>query len=264
MSKLLPHRRAGSGPALILVHGYLGGAAQWEAEIARFSASHDVIALDLPGFGAASGRPGCDRIEGSAEAVIGHLDDLGLDRFILLGHSMGGMIAQEIAARHAARVERLVLYGTGPLGVMPGRFELIEVSRQRLRSDGVADTIRRIGATWFRDGENGPQFPAIRHIGAQANPEAALAALDAMENWDGRGALHRLTMPTRVIWGDSDRSYRWPEVEMLWQKLPAAELAVIPNAGHAAHLEKPDIFHAILDDFLTEPLDRTDSILESL
>ncbi len=249
-SGVLSHRRAGNGPALVLVHGYLGGAAQWEAEIARYSESHDVIAPDLPGFGAASDRQGCDRIEGFAEAVTSLLDALGVGRFILLGHSMGGMVVQEIAARHPDRVERLVLYGTGPLGALPDRFEPLEVSRRRLRSDGVAETSRRIAATWFRDGENGPQFPAIRRIGAQASLGAALAALDAMEKWDGRAALSHLTMPTRVIWGETDRSYRWPQIEALWRTLPAAELAVIPGASHAAHLEKPGIFHEVLEDFI--------------
>ncbi|EPX79380.1 alpha/beta fold hydrolase [Litoreibacter arenae] len=256
MSALLPHRRAGSGPVLVLVHGYLGGSAQWEAEIDLYSANYDVIAPDLPGFGAAADRPGCDRIEGFAQAVMDLLNQLGVDRFTLLGHSMGGMIVQEMAANHADRVERLVLYGTGPLGAMPDRFEPLDVSRQRLRDDGVPDTARRIGATWFLNGEEAPGFPAIRDIGAQASVQAALAALDAMASWDGRPALDRLTMPTLVLWGDSDRSYRWQQVESLWRNLTAGELAVIPGAAHAAHLEKPEIFHVILNGFLAECADR--------
>jgi len=256
MTTPLPHRRAGRGPALVFVHGYLGGSAQWEAEISRFSADYDVIAPDLPGFGAAADRPGCDRIEGFAQAVMNLLDHLDIDRFILLGHSMGGMIAQEMAARHAARVNRLILYGTGPLGAMPDRFEPIDVSRQRLETDGVADTARRISATWFRKGEEADGFPAVRDIGAQASASAALAALDAMAHWDGRSALGRLTMPTLVLWGDSDRSYRWPQVESLWRNLPVGELSVIPGAAHAAHLEKPGIFHLVLDDFLADRANR--------
>lgn len=252
MSALLPHRRQGRGPTLVLVHGYLGGAAQWEAEIARYSANYDVIAPDLPGFGAAADRPGCDRIEGFAQAVIDLLDQLGVDRFILLGHSMGGMIAQEMAAHNAARVIRLVLYGTGPLGAMPDRFEPIDVSRQRLLEEGVAKTAQRIGATWFCTGEDAPGFPAIRDIGAQASVQAAGAALNAMAQWDGRPALNKLTMPTLVVWGDSDRSYRWQQVESLWRNLANGELAVIPGAAHAAHLEKPKLFHLILDGFFAE------------
>jgi pimeloyl-ACP methyl ester carboxylesterase len=256
MVTLLPHYRQGRGPSLVLVHGYLGGAAQWKAEIARYSANFDVIAPDLPGFGAAADRPGCDRIEGFAQAVIDLLDQLGVDQFILLGHSMGGMIAQEIAARNAARVIRLVLYGTGPLGAMPDRFESIDVSRQRLVEDGVAKTAKRIGATWFCTGEDAPGFPAIRDIGAQASVQAASAALNAMAQWDGRPALNKLTMQTLVVWGDSDRSYRWQQIESLWRNLVNGELAVIPGAAHAAHVEKPKLFHVILDGFFAEIQDR--------
>jgi pimeloyl-ACP methyl ester carboxylesterase len=247
-----PHRRAGKGPPLVLVHGYLGGSAQWEAEIAQFSDRYDVIAPDLPGFGDASAEPGCDSIGAMADSVLALLDHLGIEEFILMGHSMGGMIAQEMAAKAPDRVSKLILYGTGPLGLMPDRFEPIKLSRERLCSDGVGKTIERIGATWFRRGDAAAGFPVVRQIGAGANPEAALAALDAMADWDGRPALKSLEMPTLVVWGHDDRSYRWPQVESLWKNLPNATLSVIPGAAHAAHLEKPKLFQAIVEDFLSE------------
>ncbi len=160
------------------------------------------------------------------------------------------MIVQELAATHPDRIARLILYGTGPLGAMPNRFEPLETSRARLRSDGVAQTIRRIGATWFRQGAAAEGFEIVAALGAQATEAAALAGLDAMSHWDGRGALGRLTMPTLVLWGDGDRSYRWPQVETLWQGLPDAALAVVPGTAHAVHLEKPALFHALVEDFV--------------
>lgn len=248
---ILPHRRAGSGVPMVLVHGYLGGSEQWADEIAYFSKTFDVIAPDLPGYGEAATFPVLDRIGDMADAVIGLLDQLGVDRIILLGHSMGGMIAQEIAARIGDRVKRLILYGTGPLGLMPDRFEPITLSQQRLKEDGVARTAQRIGATWFCDGTQARGFELVASLGAQASDQAALAGLVAMTHWDGRDALKTLKMPTLVVWGDSDKSYRWPQVESLWRTLPNAQLAVIPGTAHAAHLEKPHLFHVILEDFLT-------------
>ncbi len=251
-SKRAPHKRAGTGDPLVLVHGFLGGSAQWAAEIACFSKTHHVIAPDLPGFGDAADLPGCNRIEAMADYVIGFLDDLNIDRFALLGHSMGGMIVQTIAAKIPDRVERLVLYGTGAIGVMPNRFETIEQSRQRLSSDGIQKTIRRIGATWLLDSSKGEGLAVLARIGDCATPEAAVLAFDAMENWDGRAQLNKLRMPALILWGDTDRSYRWPQTEMLWQNLPDATLAVIPGTSHAAHLEKPQIVHAVLRDFLDQ------------
>lgn len=245
-----PHRRAGVGPALVLVHGFMGGSAQWDAEIAHFSTTHDVIAPDLPGFGEAAAFGGCDRIEGMADYVIAFLDKLDIKSFALLGHSMGGMIVQSIAAKIPNRIDRLVLYGTGPLGLMPNRFETIDRSRQRLLSDGVEKTIRRIGATWLVDGEGAVGMQTLAKIGDCATAEAALKAFDAMEHWDGRAALESLPMQTLVLWGDTDRSYHWSQIETLWRKIPNTTLAVIPGTSHAAHLEKPELVHGVLKDFL--------------
>jgi pimeloyl-ACP methyl ester carboxylesterase len=236
---------------LVLVHGYLGGSAQWAGLEAGLAGRFRTVALDLPGFGRASDHAAPTTIGGFAEAVIADLDARGIDRFNLVGHSMGGMIVQEVARRITPRIGRLVLYGTGPLGSMPDRFEPIGVSLDRLRRDGVAPTARRIAATWFLHGETHPAFEALAEIGAQADPWAAEAALGAMADWDGRAGLASLAMPSLVVWGDRDRSYRWPQVEHLWTHLPAASLAVIPGASHAANVEKPEIFQLILEDFLS-------------
>lgn len=246
-----PERRAATARPVVMVHGYLGGSAQWSDLEAALSKRFGIVAVDLPGFGIASGRPAPDTIDGFAEHVIAELDARGIGHFALLGHSMGGMIAQEVARRIPDRLDRLVLYGTGALGSMPERFEPLDVSLERLRQDGVAKTARRIAATWFLRGEAHPAYETLCAIGAQADGEAAQVALGAMAAWDGRGNLPLLTMPSLVIWGDEDRSYRWAQVQHLWTHLPKASLAVIPGASHAAHMEKPEIFRLILEDFLS-------------
>ncbi|MEO0383899.1 MAG: alpha/beta hydrolase [Pseudomonadota bacterium] len=237
---------------MVLVHGYLGGSEQWVAEMERFSDRFHVIAPNLPGFGSAAGKTGYARIEEMANYIITLLDRLRIDDFVLLGHSMGGMIAQTIAAMVGHRVRKLILYGTGPLGVMPDRFEPIEKSREPLGRDGVGETIEQIGSTWFCRGRRAPEFDLVKQIGASASRSAALSALDAMSIWDGRTALKTMEMPTLIVWGDHDRPYRWPQIETLWNNLPNALLSVIPGTAHAAHLEKPKLFHAVLEDFLSE------------
>lgn len=246
----LTYRRAGAGQPVVLVHGYMGGSGQWDAEIAHFADCFDVIAPDLPGFAGAAHLPPANRISTFAGAVGDLLDALGLTGVTLLGHSMGGMVVQELAATRPDLVGKLILYGTGPLGLMPDRFETLQMSRDRIRADGVEQTIRRIGATWFREGQEAAGFEIVARLGAQASEQAAFAGLDAMRTWDGRAQLARLVMPALVLWGDGDQSYRWPQVESLWRSLPDASLAVIPGTAHAAHLEKPRLFHAILEDFL--------------
>ncbi len=249
----LPHSRAGAGEPLVLVHGYLGGSRQWAAEIAHLRQHFDVVAVDLAGYGEARHLAAPTAMAAHARAVLSTLDALGIARFHLLGHSMGGMVAQEIAHLAPARLERLVLYATGPQGSIPGRFETMARSRERLAEDGVERTARRISATWLRDREASPAFEALAALACQASAQAAEAGLWAMEGWDGRDRLATLQAPTLVVWGERDRSYGWAQIEALWRGIPQASLAVLPNCAHALHLESPALFHALLTDFLAAP-----------
>jgi len=249
----LPYRREGVGETLVLVHGYLGGSAQWAAEIEHLRQRFDVIAVDLAGYGQARHRVAPVEIAGHARAVLSTLDDLGVGRFHLLGHSMGGMVVQEIVHLAPERVARLVLYGTGPQGSIPGRFETLARSRERLAEDGVEHTARRICATWLMDREASPAFEALAALGASASPQAAEAGLWAMEGWDGRSRLASVRQPTLIVWGEHDRSYGWSLIESLWRTIPDASLAVLPACSHALHLERPALFHALVGEFLAAP-----------
>ena len=113
---------------LVLVHGFMGGGAQWAGQKAALSQDYEVIALDLPGFGENAHLPVLDRSEGFADWAIAELHRLNLPRYHLLGHSMGGMVVQEMLRRDAQRIESLVLYSTGSVGILPGRFETISTS----------------------------------------------------------------------------------------------------------------------------------------
>jgi len=97
-------------------------------------------------------RPSPETIRGYARYVLGILDKADVHSFHLLGHSMGGMIAQEIVSCAPDRVEKLILYGTGACGTMPGRFETIQASKARLNAHGVTHCARRICASWFVQG----------------------------------------------------------------------------------------------------------------
>lgn len=247
---VLPSRRGGAGPTLVLVHGYLGGSQQWDAEIEALGHRYDVIAPDLAGYGDACHLPAPSEIQAHARAVLATLDHAGVDEFHLLGHSMGGMVAQEMVRLAPPRIRRLVLYATGPQGSIPGRFETMERSRERLAADGAERSARRTCATWLLDREASPAFDRLAALAARASEQAARAGLFAMEGWDGRDHLRAITQPTLVIWGEHDRSYAWPQIEALWRTIPRASLAVLPHCAHALHLERTALFHALLLDFL--------------
>ena len=236
--------------ALVFVHGYFGGSRQWHAQTSAFSDQFQVITPDLPGFGLNNSQQSPESISGYASYVHNEIEKLGIERFHLVGHSMGGMIVQEMTAQQPHRIDHLVLYGTGPIGFMPGRFETIDESRARVSREGASSTGRRIAATWFLEGESSVGYADCADIAAEASEQAALAALTAMENWSGSQNLRDIQSPTLVLWGDSDRAYQWEQPHQLWQEISGAQLAVIPGCSHSVHMEKPHLFNAMLEDFL--------------
>ncbi|MFK7877072.1 MAG: alpha/beta fold hydrolase [Paracoccaceae bacterium] len=235
---------------IVFVHGFLGGSLQWQAQCAAFG-DVETYCVDLPGFGENAHLDGFSSIAEFAGWVVSHLASQGINRFHLVGHSMGGMIAQEIIAQAPDCVVRLVLYGTGAQGVLPGRFETIATSKQRAVADGPKATARRIAATWFLDGDGASAYEPCASIAERSRLPTVLAGLDAMKGWNGAALLGSIEADTLIVWGDQDRTYPWAQIERLWQSIPNANLAVLPNCAHAAHLEKPWLFNEIIKDFLT-------------
>lgn len=236
---------------LVFVHGLMGGSQQWTGQCAALG-GYDCVTLDLPGFGENAAMTALASISEFAQWALEELSAQGIERFDLLGHSMGGMVAQEMIAQAPERVDRLVLYGTGATGVLPGRFETIATSKDRARADGASATARRIAATWFLHTDQAPAYEDCAQIAQHSGIEAILSGLDAMNGWSGTAHLPHITSKTLVIWGDHDRTYPWNQTEELWKTIEGACLAVLPGCAHASHLEKPDLFNAILENFLSE------------
>jgi 2-hydroxy-6-oxonona-2,4-dienedioate hydrolase len=246
----MPPAMKSATKTLVFVHGYLGGSPQWSEQVKAFSDDFRVITPDLPGFGLNDKMQTPETINGLAQYVLDELDKAGVDRFHLVGHSMGGMIVQEMIAIAPERVDKLVLYGTGAIGRLPGRFETIEESRRRLKQDGIEATGRRIAATWFLNGEHSAGYEGCAAIATMAQQQGALSCLSAMETWSGVSSLAKIESSTLVLWGDRDRAYLWQQTELLWRDIKTSSLAVIAGCSHAVHLEKPALFNATLHDFL--------------
>ena len=235
---------------LVLVHGFMGGSQQWLAQRDFFSKEREVITPDLPGFASNAHLSAPDTIEGFARFVLDALSEKGIDKFELLGHSMGGMIVQEMVALEPDRISRLILYGTASTGNLPGRFETFETSKQRIQQDGISASARRVSATWFFDYEATRGYEDCAKIAELSSFQALMVGLDAMKAWSRTRNLSNISCPTLIIWGEADRTYKWPQVYDLWNTIPNASLSVLPGCSHAAHLEKPELFNAILADFL--------------
>jgi 2-hydroxy-6-oxonona-2,4-dienedioate hydrolase len=236
--------------SLVFVHGFMGGGAQWAEQRAALQDSFCVLTPDLPGFNEKCHMEAPEDIEEYARCILKELSDSGIHSFHLVGHSMGGMIVQEMVRLSPQRIKRLILYGTGPVGVLPGRFEPISASKKRVAEEGPLATGQRTAATWFMKGKKAKGYQVCADLAAKASIQAMQAGLSAMKKWSGVNALPQIKSPTLVLWGDCDRSYLWSQPEQLWKNIPNSNLAVIPGCAHAVHLEKPGLFNDILSDFL--------------
>lgn len=235
---------------LVFVHGFMGGSVQWQDQRSYFETKRPVITPDLPGFGENAHRDGLLTIADFARFVLTELDRLGIETFDLLGHSMGGMVVQEMVRLAPERIQKLILYGTGASGQLADRFETFAESRQRATTDGAKATAKRISATWFKNGERALAYPHCAKIAQCTSLAAMYAGLTAMERWSGVNNLAHITQPTLILWGDLDRTYSWIQTTQLWQTIPNSNLCVIPNCAHAVHLENSTLFNQVLVDFL--------------
>ena len=240
----------GSGIPLVLVHGFLGSSDMWGPQINFFKDNFRVIAPALPGFGKSNTINSCNSIESMARAILNLLEKKEIKNFNLLGHSMGGMIVQEMAKIAGEKILKLICYGTGPRGNMPGRFETINQSRKKLKINGLKDTAYRIAKTWFIEGEKAKYFYLCEEAGKQTSIEAMDNGLVAMKNWNGVENLQNIKNETLIVWGDQDKAYNFNQVETLSNNIPNSDLKIIKGCSHNVHLEKPDEFNIVVEKFL--------------
>lgn len=246
----LNYTRYGSGPALVLVHGFLGGTGYWRPQQTALRHALDVIAVDLPGFGASARIPAPESLSGYADTVFALMDHLHIERFALLGFSMGGMIAQQAVLDRPERITKLILYGSSSTGELPHRFESWSDSAARMREEGVETTADRTVGTWFVDGEADPYHAICREACRGADEDACQTVMHAIQGWSARERLGEMTLPTLVLVGDQDRSTRVSDSLPLWEGIPGSQLCVLPGCAHGAHMEKPDLFNRIIADFM--------------
>jgi pimeloyl-ACP methyl ester carboxylesterase len=240
----------GNGVPLVLVHGFLGSSDMWEPQINYFKKEFRVLTPALPGFGKSNKIKSCNSIECMAKAILDSLKIKKIEKFNLLGHSMGGMIVQEMVKLMGKKILKLICYGTGPTGNIPGRFETINESREKLRTYGLEFTADRIAKTWFINGNKAKYFYLCENAGKQTTLEAADNGLVAMKNWSGMSNLKNIKNETLIIWGDQDLAYNYEQVETLKNNILNSNLKIINGCSHNVHLEKPEEFNICVGDFL--------------
>ncbi len=248
----------GSGVPIVFLHGIGGAARQFAGQVAWFAArGYRAIAWDMPGYGASAPLP-LVSIDALAASLGGFIAELGLERPVLVGHSIGGMIVQRLLAEapHAARAAVLAQTSAAFGGKDPAWAA--QFVRDRL---GPLDEGRSLA-------ELAPEMVAGL-VGEDADPAGVALAVDciahtpaasyrdtvmAMPGFDLREALPRIRVPTLALAGTRDGNAPAPGMEKMAARVPGARFVALEGVGHLAHLERPALFNDTIEAFLQEVL----------
>ena len=242
----------GKGFPLVLVHGFLGSSKMWGPQIDFFKKNFRVITPDLPGFGKSTHIKSHDSIISLANLILDCLKDKQINKFYLLGHSMGGMIVQEMAKIYGDKISKLICYSTGPIGEMPDRFETMDESKKKKKKIGLESTARNIAKTWFILSEKAKYFDLCIQAGKETSIEAADNALIAMKKYNGTNNLKLIKNETLIIWGDGDKSYNYKQIQTLKGNISNSSLVIFKECAHNIHLEKIEEFNKTVQNFLNK------------
>jgi pimeloyl-ACP methyl ester carboxylesterase len=237
----------------VFLHGIGGNHRAFAGQLERFAASARAIAWDMPGYGAS---PPLERMTfpGLAQALVALFDARGVEQAVVIGHSMGGMVAQELVASFPDRVAALVLYATTPaFGAAGGDWQRqFLADRLRPLDEGKtpADLAPALVAGIVGDEPDPRGVEQAVACMSAISVDAYRAALHCLVTFDRRDSLAGIRCPTLALAGERDRVVSPTIVERMARAIPGASYRVLAGVGHLANLEHPAAFDAALEEFL--------------
>lgn len=242
------------GTPLVFLHGIGGRASGWAPiQQACAQAGHASLAWDMPGYGESPMVDPYD-FDGLADALAALMDARGLPQAVLVGHSLGGMVALQMWARHPQRVAGLVLAASSPaFGHGSGDFQQAFIS-QRLAPIEAGQSMAQVAAglipTMVAPGYQGPGLLQAQACMGSITPAAYKAALGALVRFEQRAALPTITVPTLCVAAEHDRTAAPAVVQRMAEKIPHAQYQCLSGVGHLLTFEQPDSFAQALLAFL--------------
>jgi 3-oxoadipate enol-lactonase len=240
-------------PPLVFLHGIGGAARVWRGQLDAFSDRYRAIAWDMPGYGGSVALPSVS-IAALAEALKDFLHQVGAVKPTLVGHSIGGMIVQQLLVHDPIIAEYVVLAQTSPAFGRPDGDWQQQFLDARLgpldRGETMASLAPRVVADLV--GDHADQHGIELACACMASvPEASYrAAMTSMLGFDLRKSLGQICVPTLVIAGGKDKNAPAPIVKKMASYIRNATYVELEGVGHLVALEQPGEFNAVLDDFL--------------
>lgn len=247
------YERAGTGPPLVLLHGYVGdGPTLWRRQLEGLCDDFTVVAWDAPGAGGSSDPPESFGMAGYADCLAGFIRRLGLERPHVAGLSFGGALALELYRRHPAVPRTLILASAyaGWAGSLPA-----DVAGQRLRQALVLAGLSpeefagTLLPTMFSPTTPPEVVEAFRANMLGFHP-AGVRAMARASAEDLRGVLPHVRVPTLLVYGDQDVRAPLTVAQDLHAAITGSTLVVLPDAGHVCNTEVPEAFNRAVRSFL--------------
>jgi len=250
---------AGSGPALVMVHGTGGHLEAYCRNLQALCRHFRVVLYDMAGHGWSEKPDRPYTIGYLSDHLIALLDALGIERAHLSGESIGGWVAAWTAAHHPTRVGRMVLNTPGNITNKPEVMEMVRSSSLKAVREADPESVRARVAWLFHDKSMvTEELVGLRlEIYTQPEFERAMENIVAMQEWEVREPFAwspewcgRIEAPTLLLWTDHDPTGTLEEAELLRKWIPGSRVEVITGAGHWPQWEKPDEFDQIHIEFL--------------
>jgi pimeloyl-ACP methyl ester carboxylesterase len=263
----LAYLDSGEGPTVLFIHGLLGSRRNWTHLVETLDADHRVLAPDLFGHGASAKPMGDYSLGAHAATLRDLLDQLGIDRVTLVGHSLGGGIAMQFCYLFPERVERLVLVSSGGLGravspllrsaTIPGAewvLPLLASGWVRDRAEAVGRVLARVG---YRPSSDATEaWSGFTSLGDADSRRAFLATARSVIDPGGQTVTAHdhlpmaIEIPTLVVWGTRDRMIPTWHATTAHQAIAGSRVELFEGAGHFPHLDEPDRFANLLAGFV--------------
>jgi 3-oxoadipate enol-lactonase len=262
-----PSADAGSAdaPAVVFLHGIGGAARAWPRQLAHFGRTRRALAWDMPGYGASAPLAEVS-IGALAQALADFLAAVGAGRPVLVGHSIGGMIVQQLLAERPDAARAVVLAQTSPAFGRPDGDWQRDFIVARLgpldRGGTMRDLAPGLVAELAGEGAD-PDGLALACVCMAAVPEASYRAMVlTLIGFDLRAALARIAVPALVLAGSRDTNAPAAMMARMAERIPGGTYVCLDGAGHLAPVERPEEFNAVVDAFLSERI-RSDERLAS-
>lgn len=240
-------------PPLVFLHGIGGAARAWRGQLENFSDRFRAIAWDMPGYGGSAALPTVS-IAALADALQDFLQQIGATKPILVGHSIGGMIVQQLLAKSPDIASAVVLAQTSPaFGKADGDWQKSFIDA-RLGPLDRGETMVSLAPTLVKelvgDDPDAGGMALARDCMASVPEATYRATMLALLGFDQRNALKNIAVPTLVLSGTKDNNAPAPMMAKMATYIPQAKYVELEGVGHLANLERPAAFNAALDQFL--------------